>query len=148
MQAIKDTVFYSEVIKEFNFHFGNFYFFDGFIVSEIKTGVDFSWEHARQVIHKVTEFYKTSGSDIIYISNRINEYNVKPADWLKFTMYTFKLKAYGIVANTTIKRRNAKLESLFIPTKFRTFNDVFEAIQWAAQLNDARKQPADKEDAS
>ena len=82
MSSIKDSVFYSEVLKEVNYHFGDYYFFDGFIVSEIKEGVDFSWDNAKTIIDEAADYYNTSGNDIVYISNRIFKYKIQPVHWL------------------------------------------------------------------
>ncbi len=143
MIAIKQSYLKSEILKELNYYWGNFYFFEGFVVSEINEGVDFSWELAKPVIHEVERFYNSKGSDIVYISNRIYGYNVKPVDWLKFTAFAFKLKGYAIVVDSHLKSRNAKFESLFIPVKFKVFNDITESIIWAAHLNDRHKQLTD-----
>lgn len=138
MKSIKESFFYDEVLKELNLHFGNFYFFEGFVISEIKENVVFKWEYARILTHEVAEFYNTSGADIVYISNRINKYNVSPVDWLKFTFYAFKLKGYAIVVNSELENRNAKFESLFVPSKFKVFDNSLEAIQWAGTINEVR----------
>ncbi|WP_405370394.1 MULTISPECIES: hypothetical protein [unclassified Nonlabens] len=136
MISIKNTIFYSEVLKELNYHFGDFYFFEGFVVSEIKEGVNFSWDYAKIVIHEVSQYYNTKGKEIVYLSNRIHNYNVKPVDWLKYTMHAFKLKGYGIVVNSNVGRKNALFESIFIPTRFKTFTSTLDGIQWAAQINE------------
>jgi hypothetical protein len=139
MRSIKDSVFYSEVLKELNYHFGDYYFFDGFIVSEIKEGVDFSWDNAKIIIDEAANYYNTSGNDIVYISNRIFKYKIQPVHWLKFSMHAYTLKGYGIVTTNEIANRNAKFESTFVRSKFQIFNDVFQAIQWAAAINDSKK---------
>ena len=139
MISIKDSIFYSEVLKELNYQFGDFYFFNGFVVSEIKEGIDFSWDYATRVINEVTKFYNNRGTEIVYLSNRINSYNVKPVDWLKYTMYTFSLKGYGIVVNSNVGRKNAIFESIFIRARFKTFTDIFHAMQWAAEINENKK---------
>ena len=54
-------------------------------------------------------------------------------------MYAFTLKAYGVVTTNEIAIRNAKFESTFVRSKFQIFNDIFEAIQWAAAVNDHKK---------
>lgn len=48
--------FYSEVLHEMNISYGNFYFFEGFVVSEIFEDVLFGWEEAKLVIYEVTNF--------------------------------------------------------------------------------------------
>lgn len=138
MQSIKHTPFYGEVSKELNLHFGNFYFFDGFIVSEIKENTVFTWEYAKIIINEVVAYYSSSGKDIIYISNRIHDYNVNPVDWLKFTRKGLSIKGFGIVSRDGEKDKNAGFESLFVPSNFKIFNDSLEAIQWAASMNDSK----------
>ena len=143
MTTVKTSPLYSEVLKELNYSWGCFYFFDGFVVSEINEGVNFSWEFAKHVILEVNEFYKSNSSDLVYISNRINGYNVKPVDSFKFAACAFKLKGYGIVVDSHIKSRNAKFESLFVPMKIKVFNDLLDCIQWAAHLNEKTRQLTD-----
>ena len=139
MEAIKDSVFYSEVLKEVNYPFGDYYFFDGFIVAEIKEGVDFSWENAKIIIDEASSFYNTSGNDIVYISNRIFKYKIQPVHWLRFSRYAFSLRGYAIVTTSNIVSRNAKFESIFVRAKCQAFDNMFEAIQWAAAINESKK---------
>lgn len=135
MISIKDSVFYSEVLHEMNMSYGNFYFFEGFVVSEIFEDVLFGWEEAKPVIYEVTKFYDTDGRNIVYLSNRINDYSVKPVDWLNFASYSFKLRGYGVINTSKSGLLNSKLESLFVKSKFKTFTDLTDALQWAAELS-------------
>ena len=134
MSTVKETIFYTEVLKELNLPYGDFYFFDGFIVSEIFEGVNFTWEEAKPVIYEVTSFYESDGADLIYISNRINKYSVKPLDWLNFASFSFKLLGYGVINYSEPGKLNSKLESMFVRSKFKTFSSIVEALQWAAEL--------------
>lgn len=138
MKSIKQSLFYDEVLKELKYTFGSFYLFDGFVVSEVNEGVDFSWEQGKLLINEVTNFYDNNTRELVYISHRINKYNVKPVDWLKFTSYALKLKGYAIVVNNALESRNAKFESLFVRSKFSIFNTCLEAVQWAATLNEVK----------
>lgn len=137
MKSIRDDVFYKEVLKEINLPYGNFYFFNSFIVSEVFEDVVFSWKEAKPLIDLVTDFYNTNGSDLVYISNRINKYSVKPTDWFQFASFSFSLKGYAVVNYTQPGFINSKLESLFVKSKFKTFDNVTDAIQWAIKLNSA-----------
>lgn len=135
MISIKDSIFYSEVKKEMNLPYGDFYFFDGFIVSEIFEGINFSWEEAKPVVYEATSFYGGDGRELIYISNRINKYSVKPLDWLNFASYSFKLRGYAVVNYSEAASINSILESMFVKSKFKTFKDLMDAMQWAADLS-------------
>ncbi|MGJ8683244.1 MAG: hypothetical protein ACSHWW_01385 [Nonlabens sp.] len=134
MSTIRESIFYSEVIKEMNLPYGDFYFFEGFIVSEIFEGVNFTWEEAKPVIYEASSFYKHLNGELIYISNRINKYSVKPIDWLNFATYSFTLKGYGVINYSNTGTLNSKLEAMFVKSKFKTFTSIMDALQWAARL--------------
>lgn len=135
MISIKETEFYSEVRKVISVPYGDFYLFDHFVVSEIHEGVTFSWEeHAKPIVLAISEYYNNTGGHIVYISNRINNYSVKPVDWLLFFKYSFKLAGYAIISNSEKGFLNAKLESLFIRSKFKAFDNFYDAVQWAAAI--------------
>lgn len=146
MKSIKESLFYAEVSKEVNFHFGDFYFFEGFIVSEIKEGTVFTWENVKKMIKAVIDFYKPTGFDIVYISNRINNYSINPTDWLKFTSKGMKVKGFAIVTKMGKSDKTADFESLFVPSNFKVFDNTLEAIQWAASLKEVKEKDLSKKE--
>ncbi|MDH7912968.1 hypothetical protein [Winogradskyella sp. SYSU M77433] len=135
MQSIKDTDFYDDVLKELNYSFGNVFILSGIIVSEMNEGVVFSWEeHANQIVKDVINFTGSDGSDIVYISHRINSYSVVPTDWLKF-FKNFSLKGYGIVCYKNVGFFNVVIENLFFTKKIRRFGNLEEALLWVKFLD-------------
>lgn len=132
MISINQTHLKSEVLKELNYSFGDVFIFKGFIVSEIKSGVNFSWnEHANQIVQDVSCFLGTDGSDLIYISNRINSYAVVAMDWLKFFKNSYFLKGYYVVSDSPVGKLNLMVESLFFKNKIKSFSSLYSAINWA-----------------
>lgn len=132
MTSIKDTPFYNEVIKELNYPFANVFLFNGYVVSEIKQGVVFSWdEHAELISQDIASYFGTDGEDLIYISNRINSYSVLAADWFKFFKHNYKLKGYAIVGYGKFTFINAMIENLFFDKKIKRFSDINAALDWA-----------------
>ena len=132
MVSIKELSIYSDIIKEFNYSFGSFFVFRGFVVSEINSGVSFSWDnHGKQAVEDIFSFLDTDGSDIIFISNRINSYSVVPSDWLKFKKNNYNLKEYYIVSKTKASKLSLLVESLFYTKKIRRFDSIHSAINWA-----------------
>jgi hypothetical protein len=132
MISVKQTNLYSEVLKELNYSFGNVFIFNGFIISEMNQGINVSWSnHAKQIVEDVSCYLGTDGSDIIYISNRINSYAVMAADWLKFFKSNYDLKAYYIVSNNPTSKINFVVENLFFKNKIENFNSLYEAVNWA-----------------
>ena len=133
MISIKQSHLNSEVLKELNYPFGDVFIFDGFVVSEIKDSINFSWsEHAQFIVSDVTCFLGTDGRDLIYISNRINSYAVVAIDWLKFFKYQYSLKGYYIVSHGKLSRLNLMVEELFFKKKIKHFDSIHSAINWVA----------------
>jgi hypothetical protein len=132
MLSIKQTSFYDAVLKEMNYKFGDVFIFDGFVISEIKEGVSFSWEdHAQPIVKDVADFTNFDGSDLIYLSHRIHSYSVVPTDWLKFFGNSFSLKGYGVISYSETGLVNTLIENLFFKKKIRRFNSIESAVDWA-----------------
>lgn len=132
MLSLKETHFYTNVLKEFNYPFASLYIFEGYVISEIKEGVVFSWEdHAKQMAADVSSFTETDGSELVYLSHRIHSYSLKPMDWLYFFKNSFNLRGYGVIGYNSFSFLNTVIENLFFNKKIRRFNDLETAIQWA-----------------
>ncbi len=135
MGYIKDSPFYKDAIHEFNFSSGNYYLFDTFIVAEINEGILFTWDdHAKPITEEFTHLYDHNGEHIVYISNRVHSYSVKPSDWIKFFRNGYKLKGYALVSYTPRGIFNSLIEKLFMRNSFQSFDNLADAITWAKEL--------------
>jgi len=131
MKSVQHLPVYGKVLTTFEYDFGNFFVFEGFVVSEINEGVIYSWEnHARLVTRDITEIIPEY-SNLIYISNRIYSYSVVPSDWIKFFNNQFELRAYAVVGHTTGSFLNMVIEALFFKKNIKQFTNLEEAINWA-----------------
>jgi hypothetical protein len=136
VKSVKQTDLYQEVLKEFNYSFGTVYIFNGFVVSEINQGVNFSWNnHAKPIIEDVACYLGTDGRDIVYISNRINSYAVVALDWLKFFKNNYYLRGYYVVSSNNIGYLNLLIEELFFKNKIKNFDSIYAAVNTAKQAN-------------
>lgn len=132
MLSLRETKFYTDVLKEINYPYADLYIFEGYVISEIKEGIVFSWEdHAKKMVADVVDYTKNDGSDIVYLSHRINSYSLKPMDWLYFYKNSFSLKGYGVIGYNSFSFLNTVVENLFFNKKIRRFGDLETAIQWA-----------------
>lgn len=132
MQLFRDTKYYKEAIQVLNFSFGTFYLCDGFVVGEIKEGTIFSWDmHAKLLVEEISDLYDCNGKNITYISNRVEQYSIKPADWIKFYKSGFSLKGYAVVNTRPKGIKKAIFEKLFMKSRLRTFANLNTAIEWA-----------------
>ena len=131
MISVKETYLYESVLKELNYPYADIFIFDGFIVSEIKQGVNFNWdEHAKHIIEDVIAFLDTDGSNLIYISNRIHSYSVIAQDWYKFFKGSYSLKGYYVVSDRKASMLGFMVENLFFKDKMKRFNSLFDALNW------------------
>ncbi len=136
MVSVENTEFNKEILLKISYPFGNIFIFETFVVSEINEGVKLTWENLAEIIAKdFTDFFKTDGSDIVYISHRINDYSTVPLDWTKF-FNAYKLKAYCVVSQSEMRMINAKIDNFFIKnrTEMGLFQNLHEAINWVKTL--------------
>ncbi|WP_299180779.1 hypothetical protein [uncultured Aquimarina sp.] len=142
MQYIKDSIYYHDAIHELNYPFGNFYLFDGFVVGEFKEDTVVTWDdHAKLLVEDLTNLYDHDGGNVVYITNRVHSYAVKPSDWIKFYRSDYKMRGYAIISYTKKGILNALIEKLFIKSRFRSFESLGDAITWAKSLT---KSPVSK----
>lgn len=131
MLSVRDTDLYNEVLKECNYDFGNVYMFKEFVVSEFSKAETITWEnHAKIIIYDIESFYDTDGSDVVYISNRINSYSVVASDWLKFYKASYTVKAYCIVSENKAGFLNSMIEKLFFKKKIIHFTNLLEVVNF------------------
>ncbi|MEY8868860.1 hypothetical protein AB9K24_05100 [Meridianimaribacter flavus] len=132
MISVKHTPLYEQVLKEFNYEFGDVFVFKGYLISEISEGINFTWEdHGKRIVEDVSKFIGGNGADIVYLSHRIHSYSVKPNGWVKFFKGNYELKGYGVVGYSSKSFLNTLIENLFFTQKIRRFNDLDAAVQWA-----------------
>lgn len=113
--------------------FGTFYFFKDFIISEISEDVLFDWELASTVIDLAYGHYGDE-PDLVYISNRIHSYSIKPQDWLKFFSNKHPLRAMAVVTKSRTSKINLMLEKFFFASRIKTFSNLEDAADWSASL--------------
>jgi len=127
---IEDSKHINNSHKKVEMPFGNFYFFNEFLLSELNQGVHFSWDKVKKISDLATEFY---GKDnrVVYISNRVNSYSIEPQSWLKFDKEYNFFKASAIIAYDMKGGLSVVLEKLFSQKRIQKFTDLDSAIDWA-----------------
>lgn len=112
--------------------FGDFYFCEKFLISELHSGVHFDWSKIEMVVKEVIKFY---GKDVKlgYISNRVNSYSVDPQDWGKVEKYHM-MAGSAIVYYNYMMYMNASLEKRFLKTTMHRCLSLDEAIEWILKL--------------
>lgn len=118
--------------------FGNFYFFEKFIISEVNEGVHFTWEQGMQILDLAHKHYGEDGR-VAYISNRLYSYSVHAQDWLRFFKKYNNIDALAIVTYSEIGFMNIVLEKIFSRVPIKKFQHLEEAIDWVMQPKKAEK---------
>lgn len=135
MKSIKSSNLYELVTKEFNYSFADIYIINNVVVSEIKTGVIFSWDnHAKIIIKDILNYLGADGAKLTYISNRINTYSVVPTDWLKFYKNNNKLLRYYVVGTQKSSFINTAFENLFFNSSIKKFTTIEDAVDSAVTV--------------
>ncbi|MFS4455235.1 hypothetical protein [Maribacter sp. 2304DJ31-5] len=138
MKSVKQLDFFKNIREVREFEFGIFYYFNEFVISEIKEGVVFSWNMAEKAIRATHEIYGNE-APFVYISNRINNYYIMPIDWMKFHRNREKLNFYSVVGNTNESLTSIVLERFFFRKPIPKFSDLEQAIEWSLAKINAQK---------
>ncbi|SHI58713.1 hypothetical protein SAMN05216261_1186 [Algibacter luteus] len=134
MISIVNTELYKDCLKEINYSFGNVFIFKEFVISQFCRGEVISWENQiKLMVEDIGAFYNSDGSDVVYISNRINSYSLVAADWLKFYKSNYKVKAYCVVSQNKAGYLNSMIEKLFFKKEIRHFSNLYEAVNYVKQ---------------
>ncbi len=130
MKRVRDIAFFKNIKEIREYQFGTFYFFQGLVIGELNQGVTFGWDMGLKAINAAKEIF---GDDmpIAYISNRINDYYVVPADWAKFFKNRHQLNFYCVVGNTKGSFASLVMERMFFKNSIKQFTDLEKAVEWS-----------------
>lgn len=130
MISVTSLELYKKVLKEHTYDFCKVYMFKNFVVTECFQGVSVNWEDTKVMVKDITTFYNSNGSNVVYISNRINSYSIVASDWLKFFKNGYSIKSYCIVSKNKAGLLNLMMEKLFFKKKIKHFSSLFEALNY------------------
>lgn len=128
---------YYKALKPFKLEmpFGNYYFCEFFLVSELHEGIHFDWKKAKKLINEIFKFYGEN-EKIGFISNRINAHSVDPQNWVKVQKEYNFMAASAIVVYNNLGYMNASLEKHFSKKSIKRCISIEEAIDWIINLDE------------
>ena len=133
---IEDSIYANTYKKKVEMPFGNFYFFEKFVISEINEGVHFDWEKVQLIMKVAFQFYNENFK-IAYISNRVNSYSMEPQTWMKFKKNGLNfIVAAAIIVYDEISLEIATLEKSFTSNSIKRCFSIDEAINWVNGLRE------------
>ncbi len=131
---IEDSKYLNMEHEEIRLPFGNFYFFEQFVISELHEGVHFDWKRVK-ILSDLMQTHYGNGKSLVYLSNRVNSYSIEPQSWLKFDKKYHLFIASGIIAYDNRGGLSVVLERLFSKERIKKFRSLKNGIEWAMNQN-------------
>lgn len=125
------------VLKTLENEFVKLYFYEKFVVAEIKEGIDVNEEHVDVLIQTSLDFYGVKPFG--YITNKVNSYSVNPVIFFK-TSKIKNLVAFAAVSTNLLDRYNIQLERAFSTKPHELFDSIEEAVNWVTNAVEANKE--------
>ncbi len=133
---IEESIYANTYQKKIEMPYGNFYFFEKFVVSEINEGEHFDWEKVQQIMN-ISFLHYPENFKIAYISNRVNSYSMEPQTWIKFKKRGLDfIVASAIIIYDEISLEIATLEKSFSSNSLKRCFSIDEAIHWVKGLRE------------
>lgn len=130
MKKVKELDFFKNIKEIREYQFGTFYFFEGLVIGELNEGITFGWEMGKKALDAAEDIFDEN-MPVAYISNRINDYYVVPADWGKFFKNRNRLDFYCVVGETKGSFASLVMERMFFKNSIKQFTDIEKAIEWS-----------------
>lgn len=126
---IKETPLGKEAISIVETKFGNLYFFDNFLITEIYEGVVMGEKEFTKVFDLCMDYY---GSEKPFgiVSHRLYPYSVNVFELIPIADKFKSVVANAVVAYTDLSLKNFELEKQLLKFKGKFFNNLDSAIDW------------------
>ena len=102
-----------------------------YVISKPREGQILEAKQIADLVEVCSEFY--SGKAFVYLSYRINDYNVNPIIYLNIEKVR-NLAAIGIVCKKESSLNTARFEKQFCKLPYEIFTDLMPAREWAKKM--------------
>ena len=119
------------LIQKYNLTLGTYYFYQKYIIAEIKEGEVINLKKLDDLIPVILKHF---GEDqpFIYISDRIHSHSIIPIDYLKCPFNEMpNFKGYGVVTYNLVSEKSVEVEKHFAKKPFYNFKNLKDAVKWA-----------------
>ncbi len=118
-----------KLVKRHDLAVGTFYFYENYMVAEIKEGIALAYENATEMLGLAKEYFGNK-TPFVYIINRINSYSFNPTAHFKTVALFPNIVGYATVTYDEINHDIAQLEESFMNRPTKKFRALEEAIEW------------------
>ncbi|WP_347925774.1 hypothetical protein [Pontimicrobium sp. SW4] len=126
---IKETPLGKEAISIVETKFGNLYFFDNFLITEIYEGIVMGEKEFIKVFDLCMDCYGLEKPFGI-VSHRLYPYSVNVFELIPIAHKFKSVVANAVVAYTDLSLKNFELEKQLLKFKGKFFNNLDSAIDW------------------
>lgn len=117
------------MITKIALDFGVLEFYENIAVGIINEGVDLTYVQEKEIYALCQKQF--SGSEYVYISNRIHSYSFDPFVHKEVTNLQHSLLAYAVVAKTPAQRMSYAIERMFFNKPCGFFANLEDAMSWS-----------------
>lgn len=127
--TINNSSLANEANYIYNLNFGNFYFYDNFIISEINEGEIIGKDAGLKFLDLINKHF---GNNNPYglISHRVYSYSTNLFELFQLSNQFKFLVAYSVVAYSDFALKNFELEKRLREFKGESFISLEDAIEW------------------
>ena len=117
--------------KVIELEFTTLEFFPGHVISKPREGEVLEGKQVADLMELCSEYY--TNENFVYISYRVNDYNVNPTVYLDLEIMT-NLKGIAVVSSKSSSLNMARFEKNFCKLPYEIFTDLKSAREWAHEL--------------
>lgn len=114
------------IIKKVNL--GTLYFNESYMVAIFNEGIDINFKNFSEITFIIKSQF--GNEPFGFISNRINSYSINLSDAKKFNEMFPNVKAYAVVAHSTLTEKVFEIEEHFFNFNRKSFRNIDDAIDW------------------
>ena len=127
--TIKETPLAGKATSTIETKFGNLYFFDNFLITEIFEGVVVGKKEFNKIFNLCNDIYSDE-TPFGIVSYRLHPYSVNLFELIPISDKFNSVVANAVVAYTDISLKNFELEKRLLKFKGKFFNNLDSAISW------------------
>ncbi|TJY33896.1 hypothetical protein [Pontimicrobium aquaticum] len=127
--TIKETPLASNAISIIETKFGNLYFYDNFLITEIFEGIIVGRKEFNKIFNLCLDIYDNDRPFGI-VSHRVHPYSVNLFELIPISDKFNSVVANAVIAYTDISVKNFELEKRLLKFKGKFFNNLNSAISW------------------
>lgn len=115
-------------------------FYPQYVLSQPREGQVMAGRQVADLVEVCSDFYQ--GKDFVYLSYRVNDYNVNPTIYLDLDAVK-NLAGIAVVSKKASSLNMANFEKKFCKIPYEIFMELRPALEWVKQILEEKNKKAD-----